>query len=229
MKLCFKNLPWDNKFGSKGQNVNLNCPQKSCKRGKKISPWVFASWEMPFRADRGTMRWLIPNMQWSGLKYFLWRSEHQEFTLNQWDHSYLSLPFFALLSHPCTSLCMSMDRKTKGWAASLLFPATTAPRKAFILQCRVEKEIWQRARTNARGISSHLTQWQTLPASGSPGGWEDSCPILSSLSSSCQAGTDVALDLPQMIGLLQEAPKDMDCWLTRNIIFQGGQKERCWL
>lgn len=42
---------------------------------------------------------------------------------------------------------------------------------------------------------------------------EDSCPILSSFSSSHQAGTDVALDMPQMIGLFQVAPKGMDCWL----------------
>lgn len=52
----------------------LICPQKSCKRDKKR---LYLSFCLMGGADRRTMRWLIPNMQWFGLQYFLWRrSEH---------------------------------------------------------------------------------------------------------------------------------------------------------
>jgi len=74
-----------------------------------------------------------------------------------------------------------------------------------------------------------------LPSSGWPQpSFEDSCPILSSFSSSHQAGTDVALNMSQMIGLLSAG---MFCWLsagiylplTVNTVFLDSHRITVWI
>lgn len=110
-----------------------------------------------------------------GLQPFLWRvAEYSEGLGREIAAPFISQvgvfsPLFksmgwllftrSLLCAAVTSMqlatCVCVARQVKGEAASIL-PVTTAPRKAFILQSRVENETWQRAQMsewlNARGI-----------------------------------------------------------------------------